>query len=153
MRSGLFEIALLCVIAACTYACSDSGTSSQSKTGESNPDPRPNIVFIVADDLGYSDLGVFGSEIPTPNIDALANEGMLLTQFYANMLCSPTRAMYMSGTDNHLAGLGVMRPSGDPAQRDQPGYESWLNFRVVSLADLLKDAGYHTYITGKWRVA
>src|SRR5690606_40602155 len=66
-------------------------------------DERPNIVLIVADDLGYSDLGLFGSEIPTPNLDALANAGMVLTQFYTNMTCSPTRAMLLSGTDSHIA--------------------------------------------------
>lgn len=138
-RLGSLKLLAALLSATFLFACNDG-------------DSRPNIVFIVADDLGYSDLGIFGSEISTPNIDALANEGMLLTQFYANMLCSPTRAMYMSGTDNHLAGLGVMRPSSDPTQQGQPGYESWLNFRVVSLADLLKDAGYHTYITGKWHL-
>ena len=62
------------------------------------PPQRPNILFILADDLGYSDLSVFGSEIPTPNLDALARIGMLLTDFYAGMTCAPTRAMLMSGT-------------------------------------------------------
>lgn len=113
---------------------------------------RPNILLIVADDLGYADLGIFGSEIPTPNIDALAREGILLTSFYSGMACSPTRAMLMSGTDNHLAGLGVMNETTHPSQQGQPGYLGHLNFRVASLASLLKDAGYHTYITGKWHL-
>jgi len=118
-------------------------------TGEAR---QPNIVLILADDLGYADLGIYGSEIPTPNLDSLAREGMLLTSFYANMTCSPTRSMLMSGTDSHLAGLGIMAPPTRPEHKDQPGYLSYLNFQVLSLADLLSDAGYDTYITGKWHL-
>jgi arylsulfatase len=115
-------------------------------------DDRPNIVLIVADDLGWSDIGAFGGEIPTPNLDALAAGGMMLTQFYANQSCSPTRAMLMSGTDAHVAGLGVMGAPREGPQAGQPGYEGSLNFRVASTADLMKDAGYHTYMTGKWHI-
>lgn len=114
----------------------------------------PNIVLIVADDLGYSDLGCFGSEISTPNIDALAIKGQVFTNFYTAATCSPTRAMLLSGTDNHIAGLGDMaeRAVGMVEEKGKPGYEGYLNKRVLSFAQLLKDIGYHTYIAGKWHL-
>ena len=143
------------VLAVLLSACSGGETSGEpdsSLAGVDVPDERPNILFILADDLGYSDLGIFGSEIPTPNLDMLATEGMLLTDFYANMTCSPTRSMLMSGTDSHLAGLGIMNAPTREDHQGQPGYLGYLNFRVASLADLMTDAGYNTYMTGKWHL-
>jgi arylsulfatase A-like enzyme len=115
---------------------------------------RPNIVLIVADDLGYSDLGCFGSEIATPNIDALAKHGQIFTNFYTAAACSPSRAMLLTGTDNHIAGLGNMAEHVIyfPQQTGRPGYEGYLNDRVVCIAQLMKDNGYHTYISGKWHL-
>ena len=115
---------------------------------------RPNIILILADDLGYADLGCFGSEIATPNIDAFAKYGQIFTNFYTAATCSPSRAMLLTGTDNHIAGLGNMAEHVTyfPQQVGQPGYEGFLNNRVVSVAQLMKDAGYHTYISGKWHL-
>jgi arylsulfatase len=113
---------------------------------------RPNVLVVVADDLGYTDLGVLGSEIRTPHLDALARSGLLLTNFLVAPACSPTRAMLLSGVDTHPAGLGTMAGDMDENQKGRPGYEGFLSDRVVSLATLLRGAGYHTYMAGKWHL-
>ena len=113
---------------------------------------RPNILLIAVDDMGYSDVGPFGSEIKTPGIDSLANKGVKFTNFYVGPSCSATRSMLFSGNDSHVAGLGNMKELLAPNQVGQPGYEGFLNDRVVSMATLLKDAGYHTYMAGKWHL-
>jgi arylsulfatase len=113
---------------------------------------RPNILLIVADDMGYSDIGAFGGEINTPNIDALAARGSTFTNFYAAPTSSPTRSMLLTGTDNHVAGLGNMDEMMGAGQRGKPGYEGHLNERVVTVASVLRDAGYHTYMAGKWHL-
>ncbi len=113
---------------------------------------RPNLLLIVADDLGYSDLGCFGGEIRTPNIDALASRGMRGTNFYVAPSCSPTRSMMLSGTDHHVAGIGNMAEWTGPTQKGKPGYEGHLNDRVVTLATVLRDGGYRTCMAGKWHL-
>jgi arylsulfatase len=121
-------------------------------TAADPPKVPPNIILIVADDMGFSDLGCFGGEINTPSIDVLAARGLRASNFYVAPSCSPTRAMLLSGTDSHIAGIGNMSEWIGPTQRDKPGYEGYLNSRVISLASRLKKAGYHTYMAGKWHL-
>ena len=114
-------------------------------------DARPNILLIIADDLGYADLGAYGGDIDTPNIDSLAERGVLLTQFHASPMCAPTRAMLFSGNNNHVAGMGQAGPVGRAGFSLAP-LENRLSDRIVPFPRLLRDAGYHTYIVGKWHL-
>jgi arylsulfatase len=113
---------------------------------------RPNILLAMADDLGWTDIGSFGSEIDTPNLDELAQRGVKFTDFHVSVSCSPTRSMLLSGNDNHVAGLGTMREMLTQNQIGNLGYEGYLNDRVASLAEVLHNGGYHTYLSGKWHL-
>lgn len=113
---------------------------------------RPNVVLILADDVGFSDFGAYGSEIATPNIDALAASGTLFSNFHASPICAPSRAMLMTGVDSHLAGIGNLPESAPLEHRGKPGYLGRLSDDVVTVASLLQKAGYDTYMTGKWHL-
>ena len=108
---------------------------------------KPNIVLIMADDMGYTDIGCYGSEIKTPVLDGLAQNGVRFTQFYNTSRCCPTRAALLTGLYSHQAGIGLM--TGD---RGYDAYRGDLNRRCVTLAEALKPAGYRTYMSGKWHV-
>ncbi|MCG8310655.1 MAG: arylsulfatase [Cytophagales bacterium] len=127
-------------------AC-NQGLKQETEVKKKN---KPNILLIMADDMGYSDLGCYGGEINTPNLDKLANEGIRFTQFYNGARCCPTRATLMTGISPHLAGVGGM-VNHQVAEEESP-YQGYLNDNCVTIAEVLKPAGYRTYMTGKWHI-
>jgi len=120
--------------------------------GQADAAKRPNILLILADDMGYSDSSPYGGEIFTPSLAQLANQGMMLTNFHVSAFCAPTRSMLLTGADNHIVGLGNMVELLSDNQRGKPGYEGHLNGRVATVATTLRGAGYHTYMAGKWHL-
>jgi arylsulfatase len=142
---------VLAALAASVLTLSGCGSMKDISTVPASAEEarRPNVLLIVADDMGYSDIGCFGGEIKTPHIDSLAKSGIRATNFYVAPTCSPTRSMLLSGCDHHVAGFGNMDELVGPKQKGKPGYEGYLNDRVVPVAKILKEAGYHTYWAGK----
>ena len=145
-QAWLLYIWVLIATAACSPPQNDPASPVLASNGQAN------ILLILVDDLGWSDLGSFGGEISTPNLDGLAVDGLRLTDFNTAPTSSPTRAMLLSGEDNHLSGLGNMAEELGPNQQGKPGYEGFLNDRVVSIAQLLSHAGYRTMMSGKWHL-
>ncbi len=117
----------------------------QSKNRSSTQ--KPNIILVMVDDLGYSDFGAYGSEILTPTIDKLAAEGLRLREFYNNSICAPTRASLITGQYHHKAGVGYFN-----VNLGVPAYQGWLNKESLTFGEVLKQAGYNTYLSGKWHV-
>ena len=142
MRRRLLPPLLILLLAAGGGPCAVEATEAD----------RPNVLLIVVDDLGFADLGSFGGEIATPHLDRLASEGIRFTNFTSASMCSPARAMLLTGVDSHLAGFGNMLEELSPNQKGRPGYEGYLPDRIVTLPELLRDSGYRTYMTGKWHL-
>ncbi|MDA8640439.1 arylsulfatase [Flavobacteriaceae bacterium] len=131
------------LIALITVACNDNKVNKKVLVTKK----KPNIVLILADDMGFSDLGSYGSDIETPNIDRLAAEGTRLRRFYNNTICAPSRASLLTGQYPHKAGIGFFNEDFG-----LPGYEGYLNKESLTLAEVFKNGGYSTYMTGKWHV-
>ena len=113
---------------------------------------RPNIVLILVDDAGLMDFGGFGGEANTPNIDALAESGVRFANYHTSPLCAPSRAMLLTGVDNHQTGIGTIPEIVTATQSEQAGYAMVLVPQIRTVADKLRKAGYHTYMAGKWHL-
>lgn len=133
-------------------AASAPGQAMATGTEPASSKARPNIVVILADDMGFSDLGCYGSEIRTPNLDGLASDGVRFTQFYCAARCCPSRATLLTGLYPHQAGMGTMVGRADKPQKPPGPYQGYLNDRCVTIAEVLKQSGYRTYMSGKWHV-
>ena len=133
-------------------ALNSSAIAQDISTSTIEPASAPNFLLVVADDLGWSDLGALGGEIRTPSIDSLARKGTMFTDFYVAPTCSPTRAMLMTGVDNHLAGVGTMMHIRAPNQSNR-NYDGQLHDGVVTVTEVLKTKGYQTFMVGKWHLS
>ena len=148
-RSGWLLFLLLVAV-----GCSpDQSPLQEQDDGEAtSPAPRPNILLIVVDDMGYSDIGAFGGEIPTPHLDALAREGTRFSDFQVLPACSPTRAALLTGQEPHAVGFGSLAEELADNQKGTPAYAGALPAGVPTMASLLGEAGYRTYLSGKWHL-
>lgn len=149
MQQSLLGLSVTCSLI--LTGCGDSISTADPVAAAPVVKKKPNILYIMADDLGYSDIGAFGGEIETPNLDALVKQGRLLTNHHTGTVCAITRAMLISGTDHHKVGEGNMGAPNDE-RKGLPGYEGFLNDSALSFAQLLRDGGYHTYMAGKWHL-
>jgi len=133
---------------AATALTAFSGTAGAATA----PAAQPNFIIVLVDDMGFSDIGAFGSEIRTPNLDKLANEGVKFNNFHVTPVCAPTRAELLTGVDHHQTGIGNFPELLQDNQAGKPGYEGYLTDKVTTIAERLRDAGYKTIHSGKWHL-
>lgn len=146
MKKPINLLAISALLIPAQFSCTNSNKQDQSKNNQDSP----NIIIILADDMGYSDIGCYGGEINTPNLDKLASEGILFTQFYNAARCCPTRASLLTGLYPHQAGLGAM--VNDPGEKPEGAYQGYLSKNSVTIAEVLKQGNYYTAASGKWHV-
>ncbi|MCK8061699.1 MULTISPECIES: arylsulfatase [unclassified Fusibacter] len=152
-KSKILSTLLVCsTLTINSFSYAATAYSKDDYLDKINPPDDPNVVVILVDDLGFTDLGVYGSEIKTPNIDRLANQGVKFSNFHTSASCAPSRAMLLTGVDNHLAGVPNIPEALPPEQASEDNYQGVLSNNVATVASILNDDGYHTYMTGKWHL-
>ncbi|MGB6152937.1 MAG: arylsulfatase [Pricia sp.] len=150
MKDNVLAKVILAAFSLLILACKSDNGKMKKKNPLAN---RPNIIVILVDDMGYSDIAPFGGEIPTPNLQALAESGLKMTQFYNAGRCCPTRASLLTGLYQHQAGVGFMDgPMSDTFGNEVPAYQGYLNENCVTMGEVLGASGYQTYLSGKWHV-
>lgn len=132
--------------------CSQSSRSKTSTTSKTSEQKKPNILLLVGDDTAFGDIGAFGSEVKTPNMNKLADAGIRFTNFHVSPVCSVTRSMLLTGNNNIEVGLGAFDYSVYPPTKGKKGYETYLTDDAVTVSQLLNDAGYEVYKSGKWHL-
>lgn len=161
MSTGRTEMERLAALAAClsliaapvqAQDVTQEAPQAEPPAAQDSPAARPNFLIVILDDIGFTDLGAYGSEMRTPNIDAQAERGLMFSGFRVGPTCAPTRAMLMTGVDSHLTGVPTLEHLMLPEHLGQPGYEGALNTRVATIAEHLSAAGYASLITGKWHL-
>src|SRR3954469_24996894 len=146
MKFRFFSMPALACAAALIISICASATPASAYAETTN---RPNVIIILIDDMGYSDLQCYGGEVPTPNINKLANKGVRFTQFYNTARCSPSRAALLTGLYSHQAGMGFLDNMVVPGSK---GTQGRLRDDCVTMGEVLQDAGYFTMMTGKWHL-
>lgn len=143
---------ILLVLITATIMLSCGQTSTKEKASDNSENTKPNILLLIGDDIAFGDLGVYGSEIKTPNFDRLADAGVRFSNFHASPVCSVTRSMLLTGCNNIEIGLGSFDYSFYPDSKGKPGYEGYLTDNTVAISQLFNDAGYEVYKSGKWHL-
>lgn len=146
MQQGEPPVRYILQLVTCTLAASLGSAPALAQ------DARPNILIVLFDDVGFTDFGAYGSDSRTPNIDALARRGAMLSRYYTSPFCGPSRAMLVTGMDNHQTGMGTLVETVKPELRSSPGYSMTWDRGQKTIGSLLSAAGYQTYVTGKWGI-
>lgn len=152
-HGALFLAAVtLSPIVASAEAQGPEAVPAEAVAPEETPTAPPNILVVLFDDVGFTGFGTYGGDAQTPTIDALAQSGTLFSRYYSSPFCGPSRAMLMTGLDNHQTGMGTLVETVTPEQRTLPGYSMIWDDDQETIASVLSDAGYRTYVTGKWGI-